>query len=537
MEQGLKRKVDALPKKPGIYFFKNADSQVVYIGKARLLQDRVRSYFQPTEDPKVRNILAETADIDFILTGSDREAAFLENNFIQQYQPKFNLRLKDDKSFPYLKLTAGDRFPGIYFSRKVGEKKAKYFGPFSPARDARKTIHLLSKYFRIRNCEEAVPGRRKRPCLEYDLKLCSAPCVGFIDEKSYRESVGNALLFLEGKTEQLAGALRESMRRAAANEDFEEAARLRDIIQTLDHIRVKPKLISVRLENQDIFGTARDGRDTAVYVFIMRAGKVRESRETVFESEADGTDAEILGDFVASFYSDREVPAKVLLPVEPAHKKELEETLSAKAGRTIKVFIPARGKNKELIEMAAKNAEILLGKKDEGLAPLGEVKKDLQLPGLPVRIEGFDISNTSGTETVASMVTFVNGRPDTDGYRKYKIKTVAGPNDITSLDEVIRRRYRRVLEEGSPLPDLVLVDGGKPQFGTARKALADLGLAKIPLASLAKKEEIVFLSDHGDGLRLDPTSPALKLLQHVRDEAHRFAVKFHRQRRSKRSFA
>jgi len=346
MEQGLKRKVDTLPKKPGIYFFKNADSRVVYIGKARLLQDRVRSYFQPTEDPKVRNILAETADIDFILTGSDREAAFLENNFIQQYQPKFNLRLKDDKSFPYLRLTAGDRFPGIYFSRKVGEKNAKYFGPFSPARDARKTIHLLSKYFRIRNCEEAIPGRRKRPCLEYDLKLCSAPCVGFIDEKSYRDSVGNALFFLEGKTEQLAGALRESMRRAAANEDFEEAARLRDIIQTLDHIRVKPKLISVRLENQDIFGTARDGRDTAVNVFIMRAGKVRESRETVFESEADGTDAEILGDFVASFYADREVPAKVLLPVEPAHKKELEETLSAKAGRTIKVFIPARARTR-----------------------------------------------------------------------------------------------------------------------------------------------------------------------------------------------
>lgn len=536
MEHKLKQKVDALPKKPGIYFFKNSAGQVVYIGKARLLQDRVRSYFQPTDDPKVHNILAETADIDYILTGSEREAAFLENNFIQQHQPKFNLRLKDDKSFPYLKLTVGDRFPGIYFSRKVGEKGAKYFGPFSPARDARKTIHLLSKYFRVRNCEEAIPGRRKRPCLEYDLKLCSAPCVGLIDEAKYRESVDNALLFLEGKTEQLAGALRVPMRQAAANENFEEAARLRDLIQTLDHIKVKPKLISVRLENQDIFGTARDGQDTAVYVFVMRAGKVRESRETVFEEEADWTDAEILRDFVASFYGDREIPAKVLLPVNPAHKKELEETLSAKAGRTIRVLIPVRGKNKDLIEMAMKNAEMLLRKKDEGLAPLQEVQKDLKLPGLPVRIEGFDISNTSGTETVASMVTFVNGRPDKDGYRKYKIKTVAGPNDVASLDEVIRRRYRRVLEERSPLPDLVLVDGGKPQFGTAQKALTGLGLDRIPLASLAKKEEIVFLSDHGEGLRLDPTSPALKLLQHVRDEAHRFAVKFHRQRRAKRSF-
>lgn len=537
MKRLLKQKADSFPKKPGIYFFKNASGEVVYIGKARQLQDRVRSYFQPTDDPKVGNILAETADIDFILTGSEREAAFLENNFIQQHQPKFNLRLKDDKSFPYLKLNVGDRFPGIYFSRKVGEKGAKYFGPFSPARDARKTIHLLCKYFRIRNCEESIPSRRKRPCLEYDLKLCSAPCVGVIDEARYRDDVNNALLLLEGKSEKLAIVLEDAMHNAAANEEFEEAARLRDIIQTLDQIKIKPKLISVGLENEDIFGTARDGRDTAVYVFVMRAGKVRQSRESVFEEETDATDAEILRDFVAAFYADRDIPAKVLLPSEPADRQVLEPTLTAKAGHTIKVIVPMRGKNKALIALAAKNAEILIRKKREGLGPLNEVQKALGLGVLPVRIEGFDVSNTSGTETVASMVAFAHGRPDKSGYRKYKIKTVSGPNDVASLDEVIRRRYRRVLKEGWPRPDLILVDGGKPQFGTAMRALKDLGLDRIALASLAKKEEIVFTAEHKEGLRLEPTSPALKLLQHIRDEAHRFAVKFHRQRRSKRSFA
>jgi len=536
-DRELRQKAAGLPKKPGIYFFKSAAGQVVYIGKARLLRDRVRSYFQPTDDPKVANILAETADIDFILTGSEREAAFLENNFVQHYQPKFNLRLKDDKSFPYLKLTVGERYPGIYFSRKVGEKGAKYFGPFSPAREARRTIHLLSKHFRIRSCEEAIPGARKRPCLEYDLKLCSAPCVGFIDEGRYRDSVDNALLLLEGKTDRLAKVLGEAMGKAAAAEDFEEAARVRDIIQTLGQIKVKPKLISVRLENQDIFGLARDSRAAAAYVFVMRAGKVRESRETAFGAEEEIPDAEILRDFVASFYADRDIPGKVLLPVEPADQRALAETLAAKAGRPISVLVPARGKNKELIVLASKNAEMYLRKKDEGLAPLRAAQNELGLPGLPVRIEGFDISNTGGTETVGSLVTFTHGRPDKDGYRKFRIKTVAGPNDVAGLDEVIRRRYRRVLEERSPLPDLILVDGGKPQFGTARKALADLGLDRIPLASLAKKEEIVFQAEHGEGLRLEPTSPALKLLQHVRDEAHRFAVKYHRQRRSKRSFA
>jgi len=536
MEDRLKHKVAVLPKKPGIYFFKNAKGTVIYIGKARLLSERLKSYVQPTDDIKVRNILAETADIDYILTDSEREAAFLENNFIQHYQPKFNLRLKDDKSFPYLKISVRERFPGIAFSRKVAPDRAKYFGPFSPAYEARKTIHLVNKYFQVRNCGEDIPGKRTRPCLEYDLKLCSAPCVGYITEAEYRDGVNNALLFLEGKTDELARILKEKMARAAKNEEFEEAARLRDIIKTLEHIKVKPKMISVRLENQDILGYARDGKVQAIDVFIMRKGKVRESKEYIFEDDEDRSTAEILRDFVATFYADREFPAKVLLPVEPANRKELEETLAAKAGKKIPILIPSRGKNKDLIELTAKNAEMLLRKRMDCLVPLQTIQKELGLSVFPARIEGFDVSNTGGTETVASMVTFENGRPHKDGYRKFKIKTVEGPNDVASLEEAIRRRYLRLREENQPLPDLILIDGGKPQLGTAQKALAELGLGKIPLASLAKKKEVIFTPDHKEGLRLDRTSPALKLFQHIRDEAHRFAVKYHRQRRTKRSF-
>jgi len=537
MDAALRQKVASLPAKPGIYFFKNARGEVVYIGKARLLGDRVRSYFQATDDPKVRNILSQTTDIDFIVTDSEREAAFLENNFIQQIQPKFNLRLKDDKSFPYLKVTVMERFPRIAFSRGVEPDGAKYFGPFSLAHEARKLIHLVGKNFGVRNCEEKIPGKRKRACLEYELKLCSGPCIGGVSEAEYKESVSSALLFLEGKTQLLSKILKEKMRRAAEREDYEEAARLRDFIRTLEDIKVKPRLISVRLENQDIFGYARERGERAAYVFLMRRGKVRESRDFVFEEDESRPAGAVLAEFVSAFYADREVPAKILLPFEPERKSELEGALTAKAGKKVELAVPTRGKNRDLVRLAAKNAEILLRKKAEKGTSLALVQKELGLETLPVRIEGFDVSNTGGTETVASLVTFENGRPDKDGYRKYRIRTVEGPNDVASLEEVIRRRYSRVLDEHRPLPDLILVDGGKPQLGAAQKTLAELGLERVPLAALAKKEEIVFTPGHRDGLRLDRTSAALKLFQHIRDEAHRFAVTFHRQRRAKRSFA
>lgn len=533
----LKSESKNLPKKPGIYFFKDKGGKVIYIGKARSLKDRVKSYFLPTSDVKIKKILSETEEVDFILTDSAKEAAFLENNFIRQHQPKFNLRLKDDKSFPYLKLTLQEKFPAIYLTRRVEEDGAKYFGPFSPAHQARNTIHLSAKYFGVRTCQESVPGKRKRPCLDYDLKLCSAPCVEYISESDYRESIKNAFLFLEGKTEKLLKILKKKMQEAAAHQGFEQAAHWRDIIRTIKEIKAKPRVISVGMENKDIFGYSRENKNVALYVFFMRKGKVIESEDIFFQEKEDVADKEILSNYLKKFYKHRKsMPDKILLPFAPEEKDGILKRISNLRGEKIEIIVPRKGKNKKLVDFASSNAEILLRKKHEGLAPLMEIKKIFNLKSIPARIEGFDISNIGGEEAVGSLVVFENGRPQKNDYRKYKIKTVAGPNDVASLQEVIRRRYKRILEERKDFPDLILVDGGKGQLNAARGALEELGVGSLPIVSLAKKEEIIFAPDRKKGISLERTSPALKLFQNIRDEAHRFAISFHRLRREKRSF-
>ena len=538
MKDAVKAKFDLLPDKAGIYFFKNETGEIIYIGKARSLKDRVRSYFLPTSDFKVTNIIADTADIDFILTGSEREAAFLENNFVQRYQPKFNLRLKDDKSFPYLKLTLPETFPAVSLTRKVEPDGAKYFGPFSPASQARRTIHLLNKYFGIRACDEAVPGKRRRPCLEYDLKLCSAPCVGYIGPEEYRENVENSLLFLDGKTDELLKILKLRMEEAAERQDFEQAAHWRDLIRAIEQIRERPKVISVSLEDADIFGLAREKDSVSIHVFFMRKGKIREAEQlSIQESEAVPLE-EVLARILKDFYGKRpEVPAKILLPLLPSSFEKIAERLLDRNRKKVRVSVPQRGKDKKLVDLANRNAEILLRKKPEGVPSLEELAAVLGLETLPLRIEGFDISNTGGDESVGSLVVFEQGRPRNDEYRKYKIKTVTGSNDVASLQEVIERRYSRILAENGRVPDLILVDGGKGQLQAAESTLRALGLGSLPLASLAKREEIIYSRSRKDGIRLDHTSPALKLLQYIRDEAHRFAVSFHRKRREKKSFA
>ncbi len=532
----LRAKIAGFPESPGIYFFKNAAGGVVYIGKARRLRDRVRSYFQPSDDPKVAAILSETADVDYILTGTEREAAFLENNFIQQAQPKFNLRLKDDKSFPYLKLTVADPWPGVSICRKVEKDGHRAYGPFSPAQEARRTIHLLAKSFGIRTCRDPVFRGRKRPCLEYDLKLCAAPCVGLIGPAEYRARVRDARLFLEGRTSKLAEMLRARMEKAAAEESFESAAHWRDVLKAIEQIRIKPAVISVGQEDQDVFGRAEGGGLEAVYIFVMRRGKVVRSHEMPRPAEPGREEGRALAEAIRAFYAGpREVPPRLLLPYAPEGREALAAELAA-AGRVQPALVTAaRGKDKALLEMARRNAERVLAAADRSLAPLWELKKALGLSVLPARIEGFDISNTQGVESVASMVSFENGSPDKSGYRKFKIKTVEGPNDAASLAEVVGRRYGRLLREKARLPDLVLVDGGKPQIQAAGRALDGLGLADLPLASLAKREEIVFTRSRPGGIRLPRSSPALQTLQRVRDEAHRFAVAFHRRRRAKRA--
>jgi excinuclease ABC subunit C len=529
----LKQRAAELPAKPGIYFFKNAAGEVVYIGKARSLRDRVRSYFLPNPDFKVRNILRETTDIDFILTGSEREAAFLENNYVQQYQPRFNLRLKDDKSFPYLKITAGDEYPGVYFSRRVEPDGARYFGPFSPAQRARSSIHLVNRHFRIRGCEEAVFKGRKRPCLEYELHLCSAPCVGLVSPAEYREDVENACLFLEGRMPELARTLKARMEKAAAEERFEEAARSRDLLRTIEDYRDRPRAISTSLEDQDVVGLARIADRAAIYVFFMRKGKIRDSEAQAIDAPPDVPDAELVGEFLAGFYRDRDLPPRLLLPAKPAQTTGLQSLLG---WAKVRVLVPRTGRNRKLVDLAGRNAESYLRRQAGDLVPLDELRTALKLPALPRTIEGFDISNTGGEQSVGSLVVFRDGRPDKDSYRKFLIRTVKGPNDVASLEEVLTRRYRKVLDEEAPLPDLIMVDGGKPQLGAAEKALAGLGLSQVPLVAIAKREEILYTPALRDGVRLERTSAALKLVQAVRDETHRFAITFHRGRREKRSF-
>lgn len=537
MKDFFKAKIDSFPKKAGIYFFKDKNGDVIYIGKARSLKDRVRSYFALNTDTKVNNLLKETQDITYILTGSEKEAVFLENNFIQQYQPKFNLRLKDDKSYPYLKLSLADRFPGVYLTRRVESDRSRYFGPFSPARQARQTIHLLSKFFGIRTCTEKIPGTRKRPCLEYDLKLCSAPCTAFISEKDYKESIGNARLFLEGNVGELLRIAKKKMKYAAEHEEFEQAAQWRDLIHTLDHLKEKPKMISVGLDDVDIVGFARQGDRTAFYAFMMRKGKVIESESITRESKGSLSQEESLAPLLGEFYRERKNwPKKILLPFLPSGKQRLQQKITDKAGRNVPFLVPRKGKNKSLVELAGRNATIALEEDRAALSPLEETRRVFNLRDIPRRIEGFDISNTSGEESVGAVVVFENGYPQKKEYRKYKIKTIQGPDDVASLQEIIWRRFQRIKKEQKVMPDLVLVDGGKGQLNAARKTLETMGLGKLAVVSLAKKDEIIYTPEKKAGLVLDRTSPVLKLLQHVRDEAHRFAITYHRTKRKNRSF-
>ncbi len=537
MKPEFKARVEELPDRPGVYYFKNGKGEIIYVGKAQSLKNRVRSYFQPSPDPRVGSLVAEAAAVDFILTGSEREAAFLENNFIQRYQPKYNLRLKDDKSFPYLKLTLTERFPGVYLTRKVEPGGSRYFGPFSPATGARKTVALLKKFFGLRTCNEAIPGKRRRACLEYDLKLCSAPCVGLIDESAYKERVADAILFLEGKTNRLRQIIEAKMKQAADRMDFELAANWRDLIRTIDSVRDRPKLISVGLEDADIFGFAKLKDRAAVCVFLMRRGKVREAKKNDYRIGESIEEKSALSDFLQNHYNrTSDIPSRILLPFSCPSDSELSVSLGQKKGSRVQIVVPRKGRDRRLVELATRNAENLLQRGAEGLDALAELSAIAGLHSPPRRIEGFDISNTGGDESVGSVVVFEAGRPRRDEYRKYKIQGVVGPNDVRSLAEVVRRRYARLLREKGCFPDLILVDGGKGQLHAARRALGELKLDRPPVISLAKKQETIFIQGRKNGVHLERTSPALKLLQHIRDEAHRFAVSFHRRRRQKKSF-
>ena len=542
--QNLKSQIAHLPEQPGVYLFSNADGDTIYIGKARSLRDRVRSYLWARGvHPKTDALLDEAAGLDVIITDSVVEALALENNLVKERAPRYNVRLRDDKNYPYLQLTTNEDFPRVLVARRVERDGTFYAGPFMPASLARRTMGLTHRLFGIRSCNELITGNRERPCLEYDIKRCIAPCVAAICSKEqYDAAVQHTHLFFEGKNEELIDRLTASMNEAAAAERFEEAAHLRDAARTVQTLRDRQqKIATVRLGDRDAFGLHMGPAGAVVHVFVMRGGKVLERVELAANEGISGTAAEILQASVEQFYEDRPAPADVHLSSEPDDAELLEAWLSARADRRVQVMVPKRGDKRGLVDLAVRNARIAYQARliDTGLSQydaLETLRSTLSLPAIPRRIECFDISTIQGSETVASMVVCEDGKMRKSDYRKYRISPAnhAGSDDFAAMNEVVTRRYRKLLEQGGPFPDLILIDGGKGQLSAAYDALQQLGLANLIAVGIAKKEELIYTRDREEPVVFEKDDPALRLVQQIRDEAHRFAVTFHRKARAMR---
>jgi excinuclease ABC subunit C len=542
--QNLKSQIAHLPEQPGVYLFANGQGETIYIGKARSLRDRVRSYLGARGlHPKTDALLDEAAGLEVIVTDSVVEALALENNLVKERSPRYNVRLRDDKNYPYLQLTTNEAFPRVLVARRVERDGTFYAGPFMPASLARRTMGLTHRLFGIRSCNEVITGHRERPCLEYDIKRCIAPCVAVIcSQEQYGAAVEHTQLFFEGKNEELLDRLTTSMTAAAASERFEEAAHLRDAARTVQTLRDRQqKIATVRLGDRDAFGLHIGPAGAVVHVFVMRSGKVLERVELAANEGISGTAAEILQASVEQFYEDRPAPAEVHLSSEPDDRELLELWLSSRAGRRVQVVVPKRGDKRGLVDLAVRNARIAYQARliDTGLSQydaLETLRSTLALPAIPRRIECFDISTIQGSETVAAMVVCEDGKMRKSEYRKYRISPAnhAGSDDFAAMNEVVTRRYRKLLEQGGPFPDLVLIDGGKGQLSAAYDALRQLALANLVAVGIAKKEELIYTRDREEPIAFAEEDPALLLVQQIRDEAHRFAVTFHRKARRMR---
>jgi excinuclease ABC subunit C len=573
----LKTQIARLPEQPGVYIYYNAAGETLYVGKARVLRDRVRSYLGAYgTSPRHDALLNEAERLETIVTDSVVEALALENHLIKQRQPRYNILLRDDKNYPYLQLTLTERFPRVLVARRVERDGDLYVGPFMPARLGRRTMSLTHRLFGLRSCNEDITGRRPRPCLEYDIKRCIAPCVAAIcSEADYARAVADTRLFLEGRNEELVEDLRRRMTEAATEERYERAAQLRDAIRTIETVATRQQKMSTpALGDRDAFGLKAGPAGASVQVFQMRNGRVIERIE-LFADAAAETEAEILQAAVQQFYEVREAPPEIHVPIAlaDADRDALETWLSERAERKIRLVVPRRGEKRGLLELATRNAALAYNARfNENVAAhydaLETLRAVLNLPALPRRIECFDISTIQGAETVASMVVCEDGRMKRSDYRKFRIRgqrpeaggrggsrggsrgdfpspPLAPPglwplasglrqDDFAAMHEVVLRRYRRVLEHGGPFPDLVLIDGGKGQLNAAYQALGELGLSNLVAVGLAKKEELLFTREHADPIALPTDSPALLLIQRIRDEAHRFAVTFHRKARTMR---
>jgi excinuclease ABC subunit C len=549
--QELKSRIDRLPEQPGVYLFADAAGETIYVGKARSLRDRVRSYLGARgTNAKTDALLDEASGLEVIVTDSVVEALALENNLIKQRMPRFNILLRDDKNYPFLRLTVTEEYPRVQVVRGVERDGNVHAGPFMPASLARRTMGLTHRLFGIRSCNEDLNGRRPRPCLEYDIKRCLAPCVASIcPPDQYRRAVEDAQLFLEGRTDELAEQLRDRMTRAAMEERFEQAAQFRDAMHTVETLRDRQqKMAGVELGDRDVWGVKVGAAGAAIQVFEVRRGRVVERVTLITESDGagalsggDAAVSELLEAAIPQFYEEREIPPEVHLPAGLAEAEATEAWLGGRAGRRVHLVVPQRGGKRALLELAARNASLAYEsrfnhERAANYDGLDTLRVALGLPAFPRRIECFDISTIQGSETVASMVVCEDGRMTRSAYRKYRIRGEGSRflDDFAAMQQVVRRRYRLVLDRGADPPDLIVIDGGKGQLGAAYAALEELGLSNLVAVGLAKKEELVFTRDREEPLALARDSAALRLLQMIRDEAHRFAVAFHRQSRRSR---
>jgi len=573
--QNLRGEIAKLPEQPGVYLYFNCDGDTIYVGKARVLRDRVRSYLSAHgKHAKTNALLKEVARLEVIVTDSVAEALALENNLIKQRRPRYNILLRDDKNYPYLQLSMTEDFPRVLVAREVKRDGNYYAGPFMPTTLARKTMALTHRLFGIRSCNEVITGQRDRPCLEYDIKRCVAPCVSEIcSQDQYKEAVDQTRLFLEGRTDEVVGRLRKQMQDASDEEFYERAAHYRDAIRTVEMLQNRQqKMATTQLNNRDAFGIKLGSQGTVVQVFQVRNGRVVERIELVADEVAMATEQEsdIVQTAIQQFYSVHEVPGEVHVPVDVnLHDREAIETfLASRAGRRVKVFQPKRGDKRGLLDLAIRNAELSYGSRyseetSVDLAALKELQAVLALPILPHRVECFDISTIQGRDTVGSMVVCDDGRMRRSEYRKYRVRglgfveqelsdrsirdvierDVVGeggvvppkPDDFAAMEEVVFRRYRRLLDEGGPFPDLVVIDGGKGQLTAAYRAFQKLGLANLVAVGIAKKQEALYVRTVLEPILLPRHSPALQLIQRARDEAHRFALAYHRRARTKRN--
>jgi excinuclease ABC subunit C len=563
----LKGQIGRLPEQPGVYLFSNAIGETLYVGKARVLRDRVRSYLGPEgTSPRLDLLRRDAASLEVIVTDSVVEALALENHLIKQRNPRLNILLRDDKTYPYLQLTTTERAPRVLVARRIERDGNVYAGPFMPASLARRTMSLTHRLFGIRSCNEVIDGQRDRPCLEYDIKRCLAPCVDAVCSiEQYGRAVDQARLLLEGRQDELLESLRADMYRAAGGEQYERAAHVRDAIRTIETLRDRrQKMDTAELGDRDAFGMKVGLAGAVVEVFQMRRGRVVDRIELVTDARPAPTtspepldDAEVLGAAVQQFYTEREPPPEIHLPVALAtdDREAIEAWFSERAGRRVRLVVPQRGDKRGLLELATRNAAMAYHTHfgdgaTTAFEALDLLRVVLNLPTLPRRIECFDISTLQGRETVASMVVCVEGRMRRGEYRKYRIQGRALGNsnarrpvpeqppafldDYASMQEVVLRRYRRAVEQGGPFPDLILIDGGKGQLSAAYAALRQVGLEQLVAVGIAKQEELLFTRDRVEGLALAPESAALRLIQRIRDEAHRFAVTFHRGARRRR---